>query len=345
MKLATITYSTAMVIMVGWLLWIGRPVLLPVISAIVALYVLSAASNWLGTVALFQRTPSWVLRFLVLVAFTAAIALLFFLVVTNFTRVAAALPDYESNLNALIARAVSFLGIEQESDWKAVSDATLGQFAASRLVAPLVNSVGAFGVALFLFVLYASFFFAERLHFARKLSIALGGIEQGDHAMALFNRINERVGKYLLVKTMVNLILGTVSLVIMWAIGIEFAVFWAVLIALLNYVPYFGSLVAVAFPVLLSLAQSGSIGFALLTLATLTGAQVIVAGVLEPRMMGRAFNLSPVVVLLALAFWGTLWGIPGAILAVPLTASLVIVFAEGDATRPGAGMLSARGTI
>lgn len=345
MKLATITYSTAMVIMVGWLLWIGRPVLLPVISAIVALYVLSAAANWLGTVALFQRTPSWVLRFFVLVAFTAAITLLFFLVVTNFARVAAALPGYESNLNALISRAVSFLGIEQEPNWQAVRSATLGQLDASRLIAPLVNSLGAFGVALFLFVLYASFFFAERLHFVRKLSIALGGIERGDHAMALLDRINERVGKYLLVKTMVNLILGSVSLVIMWAIGIEFAVFWAVLIALLNYVPYFGSLLAVAFPVLLSLAQSGSIGFAVLCLGMLTVAQVFVAGVLEPRMMGRAFNLSPVVVLLALAFWGTLWGVPGAILAVPMTASLVIVFAEVDATRPVAVMLSARGMI
>ena len=163
--------------------------------------------------------------------------------------------------------------------------------------------------------------------------------------MILLNRINERVGKYLLVKTVVNLILGVISFAIMWAIGVEFALFWAVLIAFLNYVPYFGSFIGVTFPVLVSLAQSGSIGFALLSLITLSAVQVLVAGVLEPRLMGRAFNLSPVVVLLALAFWGALWGISGAILSVPLTASLVIVFAELDATRPAAVMLSARGSV
>ena len=135
------------------------------------------------------------------------------------------------------------------------------------------------------------------------------------------------------------------AIVAAWLIGVEFALFWAVLIAFLNYVPYFGSLIGVLFPVLLSLVQSGSFGFAALALATLTVAQVYVGAVLEPRLMGRTFNLSPAVVLLALAFWGALWGIAGAILAVPLTASLVIVLAEIDATRPIAVMLSARGRI
>ncbi len=345
MQLSTITYMTALAIMLGWLLWIGKPVLLPVIAAIIALYVLSEAANWLGGVLVFRHAPSWVLRLLVLAGFTAAIMLLFFLFMTSFARVAAALPGYESNLDLLVARAASLLGIEEEPNWRILRDSTLGRFDATRLITPLVNSIGAFGVALFLIVLYASFFFAERLHFASKVAIALGGTERGDRAMALLNRINERVGKYLLVKTIVNLILGVISLAIMWAIGIEFAVFWAVLIAFLNYVPYFGSLVGVMFPVLTSLAQSGSIGFSLLSLTTLSVAQIFVAGVLEPRLMGRAFNLSPVVVLLALAFWGTLWGIPGAILAVPLTASLVIVFAEVDETRPAAVMLSARGIV
>lgn len=345
MQLATITYSTALVIMLGWLLWVGKPVLLPVIAAIIVLYVLSEAALGLGRVPVFRHAPSWMLRLLVLVGFIVAIMLLFFLFITSFARVAAALPGYESNLDLLVARATSFLGIEEEPNWRILRDSTLGRLDATRLIAPLVNSIGAFGVALFLIVLYASLFFAERLYFVNKLAIALGGTERGDRAMALLNRINERVGKYLLVKTIVNLILGIISLAIMYAIGIEFAVFWAVLIAFLNYVPYFGSLAAVMFPVLISLAQSGSIGFALLSLATLTAAQAFVAGVLEPRLMGRAFNLSPVVVLLALAFWGTLWGIPGAVLAVPLTASLVIVFAEVDKTRPAAVMLSARGKV
>lgn len=345
MNLSTITYGTALAIMLGWLLWIGKPILIPVIAAIIALYVLTAVAEALARLPVLRRAPPWGLRIIVLVGFTALILLLFFLIITNFARVAAALPGYERNLDLLVARIAALVGVEDEPDWTILRNATLGQIDTARLVAPLVSSIGNFGVTLFLVVLYASFFFAERLHFASKVSIALGGSERGERAVALVNRINERVSDYLLVKTFVNLVLGTISYAIMWAIGIEFAMFWAILIAFLNYVPYFGSLVGVVFPVLLSLAQTGSIGFAVVTLVTLTTAQVLVGGVLEPRLMGRAFNLSPVVVLLALAFWGALWGVAGAILAVPLTASLVIVLAEIEATRPAAVMLSARGNV
>jgi predicted PurR-regulated permease PerM len=78
---------------------------------------------------------------------------------------------------------------------------------------------------------------------------------------------------------------------------------------------------------------------------SLTAAQIFVGGFLEPRMMGRAFNLSPFVVLLSLAFWSTLWGLPGALVAVPMTASLVLVLAEIKATRPLAIMLSSSGRV
>ena len=131
----------------------------------------------------------------------------------------------------------------------------------------------------------------------------------------------------------------------MLVLGIEFALFWAVLIAFLNYIPYIGSLIGVLFPVLLSLAQFGTLSMAATVLVALTTAQVVVGAYLEPRMMGRAFNLSPFVVLLALAFWSTLWGLPGALLAVPLTASLVIVLAEIKSARPIAVLLSASGKI
>ena len=345
MQLRSVTYGTALAIMLGWLLWIGKPVLLPVIAAVISIYILSTAAESLGRVPLFGRAPIWLRRLLVLVLFTLGLAALFALVVTSFARVAAALPGYEDNLNALVGRGAALLGFEDEANWAMLRDATLGQLDATQLIAPLVTSIRGLGAMLFLIVLYASFLMAERVQFARKLRLAIGDPERSERTLAVLSRINRRVGQYLLVKTLVNAILGAISLVIMVLIGIEFAVFWAVLIAFLNYIPYVGSLLGVFFPVVLSLAQSGSLAFAALALVTLTAAQVYVGGVLEPRMMGRAFNLSPLVVLLALACWASLWGIPGAILAVPLTASLVIVLAEIDQTRPIALLMSATGRV
>ena len=345
MRLGTITFGTALAIMLGWLIWMGKPILLPVLVAVVSLYVLSAAATALKKVPVIGVLPLWAMRTLVLMAFAAGLAALFFMLVVNFGRVAEQIPGYEQNLDRLVARGATLLGIEDEPNWAIVRDATLGRINVASYIGTFANQIRGIGATLFLVVLYAAFLFAERALFADKISIALGGFQRGQKAVDLVDRINTRISDYLLVKTFVNVVLAAISFAIMWAIGIEFALFWAVLIGFLNYVPYFGSLIGVLFPVLLSLVQSGSFQFAGIALVGLTIAQVYVGAVLEPRLMGRTFNLSPAVVLLALAFWGALWGIAGAILAVPLTASLVIVLAEIEATRPIAVMLSARGRI
>jgi len=187
---------------------------------------------------------------------------------------------------------------------------TLDQVDFRSWVAPALLSLRGFGAMLFLVVLYSSFFIAERGAMARKVVLAMGDEEAGARALSLLSRVNERIGRYLFVKTVLNAILGVASYAIMLLLGIEFALFWAVLIAFLNYIPYIGSLIGVVFPVLLSLAQFGTLSMAAGVMVSLTAAQIFVGAYLEPRMMGRAFNLSPFVVLLALAVWSSLWGIP-----------------------------------
>ena len=97
------------------------------------------------------------------------------------------------------------------------------------------------------------------------------------------------------------------------------------MIGLFNYIPYVGSIVGVALPVILSLAQFGSLGTTALLGALLIAAQTYVGNILEPRVIGKQLNLSPFVVLVALAVWSSLWGLPGAILAIPLTAMVAII--------------------
>ena len=339
------TYGTALTLMIGWLIWIGKPVLIPLLAAGISVYVLSTAADSMRNLPVAGRLPAWIRRLIILIAFVLGVVLLFVLVINNLAQVAAALPRYEANLQLLVTRVASLLGIEDEPTWANVRRVTLDQVDFRTWIAPALLSLRGFGTTLFLVVLYASFFMAERGMMARKIVIALGGEETGGRALSLMARINDRIGRYLFVKTVVNLILGTVSFAIMLLLGIEFALFWAVLIAFMNYIPYIGSIVGVIFPVLLSLAQFGTLAMAGVVLCSLTAAQVVVGAYLEPRMMGRAFNLSPFVVLLALAFWSTLWGLPGALLAVPMTASLVLVLAEIQATRPVAVLLSANGRV
>lgn len=345
LQFRTITYATALAIMLGWLLWIGRPVLLPVIGAVISVYILSTAATAMRAIPILGRLPGWVLRGIALLLFALSLSALFILVINNLAQVATALTRYEANLNALAIQLAEFLGVTDEPTWANLQNMFFGEFHMRDWIAPALPQLRSFGATLFLIVLYSAFFMAEGGAMANKLVLALGGAEKGARAQEILERINERIGGYLFVKTVVNAILGLISFGILLVLGIEFALFWAVLIAFLNYIPYIGSLVAVIFPVLLSLAQFGSLWMAGVVLFALTAAQVFVAGYVEPRMMGQAFNLSPFVVLLALASWSTLWGLAGAILAVPLTASAVIVLAEMRATRPLAIMLSASGRV
>ena len=331
--------------MVGWLMWVGKPVLLPIIAALISVYVLSTAATSMQRLPMVGRLTGWIRRLIVLLAFATAVVLLFLLVINNLAQVSAALIRYEANLDALATRFANVAGIEDEPTWENLRHVTFDQIDFGAWVAPALASLRGFGTLLFLTVLYAAFFMAERGVLAKKLIIALGDEVSGERTLSLLRTINERIGRYLSVKTVVNTILGAISYVIMLLLGLEFALLWAVLIAFLNYIPYIGSLVGVIFPTLLSLAQFGTIGMAAITLALLTAVQILVGAYLEPRMMGRAFNLSPFAVLLALAFWSTLWGLPGAVLAVPMTASLVLVLAAFPITRPAAVMLSANGRV
>jgi len=339
------TYATALSLMLGWLLWIGQAVLLPVIAAAISVYILSTAAASMQALPVIGRLPLWARQTAILIVFAILVVLLFILVINNLAQVTTALQSYESNLDALVTRSASLLGIEDEPTWENLRRATLDQTDVRSWLAPALLSLRGFGATLFLVVLYASFFMAERGAMAQKVVIATGGEEAERRALSLLARINDRIGRYLFVKTVLNVILGVISFGILLLLGIEFALFWAVLIAFLNYIPYIGSLVGVIFPVLLSLAQFGTLSMAGVVLACLTVAQVFVGAYLEPRMMGREFNLSPFVVLLALAFWSTLWGLPGALLAVPMTASLVLVLSEIKSTRPIAVMLSASGRV
>jgi AI-2 transport protein TqsA len=144
---------------------------------------------------------------------------------------------------------------------------------------------------------------------------------------------------------MINIALGVISWLIMAMMGLEFAVFWAIIIALLNYIPYVGSIVGVAFPIALAVVQFDDLNTVLLLLALLIAAQMLMGNIIEPQVMGNSLNLSPYVILISLTAWSSLWGIAGAIFSVPIAAIMVIVFSEFERTRPLAILLSLNGQI
>ena len=345
LRLQTLVFATALAIMLGWLLYVGQGVILPIVAGIISAYIIWTTAESLGRLPVIKRAPSWLRHILVLLGFVLALSLMVFLLSIEAERVVAATPRYQQNLMVVITQAAQIAGFQDEPTWASIRHLTLDRINLQTLLATLAASMTNFGGQVFLVALYAAFLLAERVQFVKKLLIAMTTEEGARHALGVLGQVNHRVGAYLATKTLVNIILALASYAIMWLIGIDFAVLWAILIGLLNYIPYVGSLIGVMFPVVLAVAQFGAVGPVLVALIALTGAQVFVGSVLEPRVLGRSVNLSPFVVLVALSFWTALWGLPGAILAIPMTSIVTIVLASAGPTRPLAVMFSSNGKI
>ena len=339
-RLAAVTLGLGLALMIFWLLSIGRGILMPIVIAVLAVYIIISASAAMGRIRLTAWMPSVLRKLLLLLAFVLILAGFNGVVIVTVRDLMAQAPEYQANLEQMISRGMALLGIEGNPDWQTIQELTIGRFDMQRLIGGLAGGVGALAGILVLIVVYAVFLFAEASGFSRKISVALPDKMQAERTMAVIRSINARIGEYLAVKTLINVIIGAVSYAILWAFGVDHALFWALLIGVLNYIPYFGSLIAVMFPVLMAIVQFSSIPMVLALLVLLTAAQMFVGNYLEPRMIGRKVNMSPFVVVVALSFWTTFWGVPGAILAVPLTSMLAIILAAFDATRPFAVLLA-----
>ena len=340
--LLNLVLALMLVLLIGVFLVIGRTILVPIVTAVISVYLMASATEGLRQLPGLRVLPRSVLRVCVLIVFGAVVYVLAVVVAATVRDIAAVAPDYQQNIEALLTRIEAQFDVDTRA---LIDDAVAVTFGRLNLRAAILSVLGSFtivGMSVFLIVVYAGFLMAERDGFAAKVAAALPDPDQAQQTNRIISDINRRIGEYLTVKTVINLILGAICLVILLLFGADFALFWAIVIALLNYIPYVGSLLAVLFPVALSLAQSGSLWLTMGLALCLIAAQMMVGNWLEPRMIGRQLNLSPFVVLVALSVWSAIWGVPGAILAVPMTAMIVIVLNAFPDTRFISVLLSDR---
>lgn len=339
-------YALALAVLGGWVIYIGRGIIVPFVMAIIVVYVIIGLSKFLSRLPLIgEHIPSWLRHVASVLVIGAIIAILVSLIVTNAGQVSESLPRYRDRLLEIIQSGAVLFGVEEEPTWTTVRDQVLGQIELRPLISATVSSVTQILTVAFIVFVYSGFLLAERATFHHKFGHLSDDPRTVANLRAILAQVSDRIGQYLALKTFVNVVLGVISWAMMTIVGVEFAAFWAVLIGLLNFIPYVGSFMGVLFPVLLSALQFGDFGTVVLVLVVLTSAQIFVGNLLEPYVMGNSLNLSPSVILLGLATWSALWGVAGAILSVPIMASLIIVLASFRSTRFVAVLLSRNGQI
>ncbi len=159
----------------------------------------------------------------------------------------------------------------------------------------------------------------------RDRAIRLLGSHDLEKSTTAMDDAGDRLSRYFLAMTGINAAFGIVVGVGLWMIGVPSPVLWGVLAMLMRFVPFIGSFIAAAFPLLLAAAVDPGWGMFLWTLALYLIAEPIMGSLIEPIVQGQRTGLSPLAVILSAAFWTLLWGPIGLLLAIPLTVVLVVL--------------------
>ncbi len=233
-------------------------------------------------------------------------------------------PIYGKKLNVIGVSFVDYLNnkgfkISQEQLTNLLDPSKVMSFTAGAL-SELGSVMGNMALIIFTVV----FLLLELNSFNLKARAIVHGKE---NSLDYLNRIGKSIRHYLAIKTMVSLLTGLMIYIGLLILGIDYAILWALIAFLLNYIPNFGSILAGIPAVLFALVQAGP-GEALWALVVYAAVNMSVGNIVEPKMMGQGMGLSTLVVFISLIFWGYVLGTVGMFLSVPLTMTLKIMFEQ-----------------
>ncbi len=341
-----LVYGAVLGLIIGWVLYIGRDVFIPIVFSIMVFYVIVGLTRLLGRLPLLGGLLPLPVRYtLSIVVIGLGLTAIAYMAIASKNSVVALAPQYQQSLLNIIQSVAAFLHVENEPTWTTLRQDLLAQVNLQRLIGSTVASVTSVVVTLLIVVLYAALLLVEQRSFAAKVGRLSDDPRSAARIRQMTSEINARIGSYLGLKTVISFLLAVLCWVAMTVAGLQFALFWAVLIGLLNFVPYIGSVLGVLFPVLMAIVQFGSPGDVLAILLPLSVIQFVIGNIVDPLVMSNSLNLSPFVILVSLAVWTGLWGVPGAFLAVPITAIITIIFSEFPGTRALAVLLSRNGSL
>jgi AI-2 transport protein TqsA len=323
---------------VGFLLQTLKPILLPLVVAVFLAQLFSPLAKALRR----RHVPAAISVLLVLALVSGVLVLLSMVIYSSADAFTAALPSYQARLKEMLKGISDWVGgyspalKAQIQHWK--WDEAVKVSSLPSLLATTVGSFLLFFNDAFLIVLFLVFLLAGSEGFPRKLERAMP--HQAERVGSVMGNIESKVRKYLLTKTLLNLVNATTVGLLMWGFGVDFPLLWALLTFLAHYIPNFGAVISVGVPTIFIFLQF-SPGKALLVALLNLAVQFTIGNALEPRVMGTSLNLSPLLVLVSLIFWGWLWGPWGMVLSVPITSTIKIVCENVAALQPLAVLMSA----
>jgi predicted PurR-regulated permease PerM len=290
-----------------------------------------------------KSLPAFVSGILAILVILHVLYFIVELLILNIEGIVASMPYYVENLNESFNNLSAFVNNPKYAEYlqKWINGLNLAGMAAS-----FVNSLSGFVANSAVVIVYVIFFMLEDATNRNKIEKLFP--EKGKAYQRFFNNlltINKSIRSYIWQMTLISLITGGISYVILLIMGVEYAFLWSFLIFVLNFIPYIGPLISSLFPAIFAVIITGDPWKFLYVFAAMEGVQIILGNFVQPKLMGKGSNLSPITVLVSLAFWGMIWGIVGMIMAIPIMSVVVIICSQIPSARFVAILLSEKGEI
>ncbi|MBL4599337.1 MAG: AI-2E family transporter [Rhizobiaceae bacterium] len=323
-------------------LYYAQGFLIPLALALLLFILLTALIDRIAQIAIGGKSmPVWLAHILGILVIVIGFAGVFSILSIQASEVAAAIPRYTDRFTKILATIVATIGDENAVAIKNM----MANLNVSSYAAKTLGSAGAAFSSFMLIALYIPFLMLERSPMRKKMQLAVHDSSVGERLDTVLISITSGIQHYIEIKTAVSVLTGVLTYAIMRAVGLDFAETWAIMIFMLNFIPTIGSIFAVVVISIVALVQFETYTPFLIVAIGGGLVQFVVGSVLEPPLMGKSLNLSPMMVLIALTFWGSLWGLSGAFLSVPITVCVLIFLSNITNTRWIAVLMSGDGKL
>ncbi|MCB0306794.1 MAG: AI-2E family transporter [Calditrichaeota bacterium] len=257
-------------------------------------------------------------------------------------------PKYETRFGVIIDNLIAFFRLPPEL-FSSTTDGSqrfqmltgLDKLSVTELITNTLSSITKFLSNTVLVLLFLLFILMGRNQLIKKIELAFDD-SMSEKLVGIATNINQQIQKYIIAKTLISLATAFLVTVVLYSFGVKFALIWGIMTFLLNFIPSIGSVIATLLPATITVIQFENYLTIFLVVILLVVIQFVMGNLIDPKVVGGSVNLSPLVILFSLIFWGWLWGIVGMFLAVPLSVLVKIVFENIQSLRFISVLMSAR---
>lgn len=339
---ASIGMGFIVICLLFYILHVARAILIPFVIAVFVWYLINAMARSIGR----QKPRGYSIpRFLSFLAAILILLLGIFVIVeiigAHAVNVAKAAPVYQQKFRELAPQLLSLLPMSQQP----TINELMGYFNIEAIIAGTLKLFTGFAGKTLIVMFYTGFLLYEQKFFDRKIIEMIEDKKTEDRVRRVLKNIDIKIQRYISVKTFISVMIGLCTYIALKTAGLGFAGFWGLVAFILNFIPFIGALVSVIVPSIIMLVHFGSVSSVFAMFMILSAVHMFWSHWVEPRMMGDSLNLSPIFIILSMALWLMIWGVPGLFLSMPVLAVLTIVLSRFLSTRPIAILFSKEGRV